>query len=160
MLHMKLHDDGRSQIILTLDRNKRSAFRLTETASTGKKRIDIRPIDSLLLLYHDDNADSVEFMARNYGADRRTKTIAFEYDCAYVTYVWLRAMKRKREEGMMDSIQLSIRNFRSFQAQMSRIVQMNIKIDIVQSEWIRFLVYKALIQSCATTSIPFKFILR
>lgn len=87
-----------------------------------QKRIDIRPIDSLLLLYHDDNADSVEFMARNYGADRRTKTITFKHDCAYVTYVCLHAMKRKREKGVMDSIQLSIRNFRSFQAQMSRIV--------------------------------------
>lgn len=52
-----------------------------ETASRSKKRINIRPIDSLLLFYHDDNADSVEFMARNYGADRRTKTTTFEYDC-------------------------------------------------------------------------------
>lgn len=70
-----------------LNGNKQAAFRLTKTTSRGKKRIDIRPIDSLLLLYHDDNADSVEFMARNYGADRHTGTVTFERDCVCMTCV-------------------------------------------------------------------------
>lgn len=97
-------------------------YRLSRTTLRGKKRIDIHPIDFFLLLYHDDNADSMKFMTRNYDADRRYIRITTHSNiivCMCVTYIHINFVSHSI---VMGSIQLSIRNFRSFQAQMSRIV--------------------------------------
>jgi len=78
-------------------RRKRARARVGRQKKEEKKkkrktRIDIRPIDSLLLLYHDDNADSAwnSWLGITARIDVTERT-AFERDCVCRTRARARA---------------------------------------------------------------------